>query len=89
MTYRIAGLTLLAGVLVVLTPTASAACPICFGVDPDSQIGQSMNWAVFTLLGVTGGVLSGFVGFIFYLMKRSRMALGQSHDHYQGERVDG
>jgi hypothetical protein len=89
MTCRIAGLTVLAGLLVVLTPTESVACPICFGVDADSQIGQGMNWAVLTLMGVTGGVLSGFVGFIFYLMKRSRMALGQSHNHYQGERFDG
>ncbi len=86
MTRRIADLIVLAGTLVVLTPTESTACPICFGADPDSQIAQSMNWAVFTLLGVTGGVLSGFVGFIFYLIKRSRIALGQSHE---GERFDG
>ena len=86
MTRRIADLIVLAGTLVVLTPTEATACPICFGADPDSQIAQSMNWAVFTLLGVTGGVLSGFVGFIFYLIKRSRIALGQSHE---GERFDG
>ena len=86
MTHRIAGLIVLAGTLVVLTPTESTACPICFGADPDSQIAQSINWAVFTLLGVTGGVLSGFVGFIFHLIKRSRIALGQSHE---GERFDG
>ena len=35
-----------------------------------------MNWAVFTLLGITGGVLSGFVAFIFHLLKRSRQVLG-------------
>jgi hypothetical protein len=62
--------------LVLLAPAAAWACPICFGGDPDSPIAQGMNWAVFTLMGVTGGVLSGFVGFIFYLMKRSRQALG-------------
>ena len=62
--------------LVVLAPAAVWACPICFGGDPDSPIAQGVNWAVFTLLGVTGGVLSGFVGFIFHLMKRSRQALG-------------
>ena len=46
----------LALALVVLMPRESLACPICFGgIDPDSQIGQGMNWAVFTLLGVTGG----------------------------------
>lgn len=70
----------LAGALVALIPGESWACPICFGGDPDSQIAQSMNWAVFTLLGVTGGVLSGFVGFILHLVKRSRQALGQDFD---------
>ena len=70
----------LAGALVALVPSESWACPICFGGDPDSQIAQGMNWAVFTLLGVTGGVLSGFVGFILHLVKRSRQALGQDID---------
>jgi len=37
------------------------------------------------MLGVTGGVLSGFIGFIFHLIKRSRQALGQD----LGERFDG
>ena len=38
--------------------------------------GRSVNWAVLTLLGVTGGVLSGFIGFFVHLLKRSRQALG-------------
>ena len=67
---------LIAGAFVLLAPAAAWACPICFGGDPDSPIAQGVNWAVFTLLGVTGGVLSGFVGFIFHLMKHSRHALG-------------
>jgi hypothetical protein len=62
--------------LVTLAPAVAWACPICFGGDPDSAEAQSLNWAVFTLLGVTGGVMSGFVGFIFHLLKRSRQALG-------------
>ncbi len=61
--------------LVIVTPAVALACPICFGGDPNSPEAQSLNWAVFTLLGVTGGVLSGFVGFIFHLMKRSRQAM--------------
>ena len=89
MAYRIAGLGFVAALFVVLTPTDASACPICFGGDPDSQLAQSVNWAVFALLGVTGGVLSGFIGFIFHLIKRSRMALGQSQDQQQGERFDG
>lgn len=87
---RFVGGMVLVGGLLLLVPTESAACPICFTGDPDSQIGQSMNWAVFTLLGITGGVLSGFVGFIFHLVKRSRIvALGQSQDQNQGERFNG
>ena len=71
----------LASALVVLMPRETLACPICFGgIDADSQLGQGMNWAVFTLLGVTGGVLSGFIGFILHLVKRSRQALGQDVD---------
>lgn len=66
----------LAAALFVLAPAVAEACPICFGADPDSATGRSLNWAVITLMGVTGGVLSGFVGFIFHLLKRSRQALG-------------
>ena len=66
----------IAAAVVTLAPAVAWACPICFGGDPDSVEAQSLNWAVFTLLGVTGGVLSGFVGFIFHLLKRSRQALG-------------
>ena len=82
---RSASLVLFAVTGLMLLPQEVRACPICFGGDPDSQIAQSMNWAVFTLLGVTSGVLSGFVGFIFHLIKRSRQALGQE----EGDRIDG
>ena len=68
---------LFASALVFLVPTNSLGCPICFNLDPDSQIVQGVNWAVFALLGITGGVLSGFVGFILHLVKRSRQTLGQ------------
>lgn len=60
----------------VCTPTLIWACPICFGLETGSDEAQSLNWAVFTLLGITGGVLSGFVAFIFHLLKRSRQVLG-------------
>ncbi len=73
---RAARVVALAAMLFILAPAIAWACPICFGADPDSSMGRSLNWAVFTLLGVTGGVLSGFVGFIFHLLKRSRQALG-------------
>ena len=70
----------IAAAVITLAPAVAWACPICFGADPDSAEAQSLNWAVFTLLGVTGGVLSGFVGFIFHLLKRSRQALGSENE---------
>ena len=65
-----------AAMLAVLIPAAAEACPICFGAEPGSAEARSLNWAVFTLMGVTGGVLSGFVAFMFHLLKRSRQAIG-------------
>jgi len=73
---RTARVLAFAALALVLAPAVAWACPICFGADPDSATGRSVNWAVLTLLGVTGGVLSGFVGFFFHLLKRSRQALG-------------
>jgi hypothetical protein len=73
---KLAWLLGVAIVFLALTPITSLACPICFG-DPDSPVAQGVNWAVFTLLGITGGVLSAFVGFIVHLIKRSKLALVQ------------
>ena len=58
---------------------------MCIRDSPDSDIARGMNWTVFMLLGVTGGVLTGFIGFIFHLIKRSRQALGQP----EGDRFNG
>ena len=88
MARRFACLMSVTAVLLVLMPSESLACPICFG-DPDSPIVQGANWGVFTLLGVTGGVLSGFVGFFFHLMKRSRQALGHESELSDGSHGEG
>ena len=61
------------------TPRISWACPMCFG-DPSSQMAIGASWGILLLLGVTAGVLSAFAGFFLYLMKRSRMALGQPNE---------
>ena len=75
-------------VLIFFTPVVAWACPICFGLETGSDEAVSLNWAVFTLLGVTGGVLSGFVAFIFHLLKRSRQALGNEDAfHSQAQHI--
>ena len=85
MTGKLTGVVLLGVAGVLFAGSEALACPICFGGDPDSDLARGMNWAVFTLLGLTGGVLTGFVGFIFHLIKRSRQALGQP----EGDRFNG
>lgn len=85
MTGKLTNIVLLGLAGVLLAGSEALACPICFGGDPDSDLARGMNWAVFMLLGLTGGVLSGFVGFIFHLIKRSRQALGQP----EGDRFNG
>ena len=70
--------------VLVLTPSESLACPTCSFGDPDSPVVQGTSWMVVTLLGVTGGVFSGFVGFFFHLMKRSRQTLGHESELSDG-----
>ena len=62
--------------LVIGAPTSAEACAVCFG-DPNSAMAIGASWGVLLLVGVTAAVLSAFAGFFLYLVKRSRMALGQ------------
>ena len=69
------GLAVMA-VMAVATPRVSWACPVCFG-DPNSAMAIGASWGILLLLGVTVSVLSAFAGFFLYLVKRSRLALGE------------
>ena len=61
-----------AAMALVAVTQASMACPSCYGA-PDSSMTEGMNMAILSLLGITGGVLAGFVAFFVYLRKRARM----------------
>jgi len=62
-------LTVLA-VSLLLRPAPILACAACYGAS-DSPMAQGMNWGIFTLLGVVGGVLGGIAGFFVFLARRS------------------
>ena len=64
------------------------ACPVCFG-DPNSPMAIGASWGIALLLGVTAGVLAAFAGFFLYLMKRSRMALGERIDLSSSSQTSG
>ena len=62
--------------ILVIWPVRAWACPICFG-DPNSPMAIGASWGILLLLGVTLAMLAAFAGFFLYLVKRSRLALGE------------
>jgi hypothetical protein len=60
-------------------PRAANACAVCMGGN-DSTIGPAMNAAIFSLLGIVLSIGAGFLGFIFYLLKRGRSPLPSWED---------
>ena len=57
--------------IVALTPDNLFGCATCFG-DPSAPAAQGMNWAIITLLGVTGGVLGGVIHTIVTISKKTK-----------------
>ena len=53
------------------TQDIASACATCFG-DPNSKATQGMNFAIITMLAITGGVLSSFVSFVYVLNRRAK-----------------
>ena len=58
-------------VMLVLPARDASACAVCF-TPADPAITESLNAGILVLLGVTAGVLAGFVRFILSLMRRAR-----------------
>ncbi|HIF82256.1 MAG TPA: hypothetical protein EYQ37_00035 [Candidatus Marinimicrobia bacterium] len=57
--------------LLLFIPETADACATCFG-DPSAPASQGMNWAIITLLGVTGGVLGGVISTIISIGKKDK-----------------
>ena len=57
--------------LLLFIPETTDACATCFG-DPSAPASQGMNWAIITLLGVTGGVLGGVISTIISIGKKDK-----------------
>jgi hypothetical protein len=63
-------LALLAGAAAV----RAGACSVCYGA-PDSSSTQGMTAAIFSLLGVTGGVLAAFAAMFLRIRRRTQALL--------------
>ena len=86
---RLSGRTaFVVALLAFAAPRPVLACAVCFG-DPNSPMAIGASWGIALLLGVTAGVLAAFAGFFLYLMKRSRMALGERIDLSSSSQTSG
>lgn len=56
--------------VLILLHAQTIACPSCYGA-ADSAETQGVNWAILSLLGVTGTVLFGVSAFFLYLRKKA------------------
>jgi len=65
---------LIVAAALLLLPDVLSACPSCYSA-PGEPMTEGMNMAILSLMGVTGGVLFGFVSFFVYLRKRARQLL--------------
>ena len=57
--------------ILLFVPETADACATCFG-DPSAPASQGLNWAIITLLGVTGGVLGGVISTIISIGKKDK-----------------
>ena len=57
--------------ILALTPDNLFGCATCFG-DPSAPAVKGMNWAIITLLGVTGSVLGGVIHTIVTISKKTK-----------------
>ena len=71
--------TAVAAGLVLAAPQAGWACQVCFG-DPNSAMSIGASWGILVMICITAGVLGCFARFFLYLLKRSRMAIGERVD---------
>ena len=58
------------GILLAL-PNVAFACGSCYGA-ADSPQTNGMNFAILSMIGVTGGVLTAMTSFFLYLRKRAK-----------------
>ena len=62
--------------LLAAAPRAVLACPVCFG-QSDSPLASGINYGIFVMLGIIGGLWVAFASFFIHL-KRSADAAAKA-----------
>jgi len=61
-------------IVVLCLPSSVFACGSCYGA-ADSPATNGMNFAILSMIGITGGVLAMITSFFLYLRKRAQLYL--------------
>ena len=61
-------------------PNSVFACGSCYGA-ADSPATHGMNFAILSMLGITGGVLAAMTSFFLHLRKRAKAYLATDTEH--------
>ncbi len=75
-------LIVLLAVVALLIQGSVLACGSCYGA-ADSSATNGMNFAILSMLGVTGSVLAAMTSFFLYLRKRARLYLAANDTQSQ------
>lgn len=60
--------------IALFNPASALACGSCYGA-ADTPATNGMNFAILSMLGITGSVLAALTSFFLYLRKRARLYL--------------
>ena len=66
--------------IVCVFPNSSFACGSCYGA-ADTPATNGMNFAILSMLGITGSILAAMTSFFLYLRKRARTYLATIDAH--------
>jgi len=71
---KFAALVFIIVLIALFNPASAVACGSCYGA-ADTSATNGMNFAILSMLGITGSVLAALTSFFLYLRKRAKLYL--------------
>jgi len=73
-------LIFIVALMAIFAPGSAVACGSCYGA-ADTPATNGMNFAILSMLGITGSVLAAMTSFFLLLRKRARLYLATIDPH--------
>lgn len=84
----VATVVFIVALIALFYPATALACGSCYGA-ADTPATNGMNFAILSMLGITGSVLAALTSFFLYLRKRARLYLATVDDHEMTDEKGG